>query len=126
MMHCPVICICILMSLLVLLGGLFLLAYAKKEGLGMFTKIASYLAILIAIGCFVCCIVCALMCGRCGGGKCGGDSCGKEMRHHGRMMEHKVHKKMIMQGADCGKENMHCCGDTTCCVMKKKAGKADE
>ena len=34
-----------LLALITLLGGLFLLAYSKKEGLGKFSKITSYVAI---------------------------------------------------------------------------------
>lgn len=96
-MHCPMICICILLALLVLLGGLFLLAYAKKEGLGMMTKIASYLAILVSIGCIVCCVACCFMCKpqHCKGGKCG---------PHGMRMEKEV---IIMKGDSIVKKE--CC-----------------
>lgn len=109
MMCCPILCISTLLALLVLLGGLFLLAYAKKEGLGMITKITSWLAILIAAGCLICCLICALMCakhggnmGGCHGGKCGPGTmkCDKEMmmKHHG--MGH---------GAQCCKGDKQAC-----------------
>ena len=44
-MGCSVFTISLALALLVLLAGLFLLAYSKKEGLGILTKIASYAAI---------------------------------------------------------------------------------
>ncbi|MFN5417117.1 MAG: hypothetical protein ACK5B9_08685, partial [Flavobacteriia bacterium] len=58
--------ICLAMALLVLLGGLFLLGYAKKEGLGRMTKIASYIAILFGTVVFVGGLICATMCHSCG------------------------------------------------------------
>jgi hypothetical protein len=65
-MMCPMFIICLAMALLVLLGGLFLLGYAKKEGLGRMTKIASYIAILFGTVVFVGGLICATMCHSCG------------------------------------------------------------
>ena len=69
-MLCPIIIIALSLALIVLLGGLFLLAYAKKESLGKMTKIASYVAILFGTVVFVGGIICATMCSTCHKGKC--------------------------------------------------------
>jgi hypothetical protein len=82
MTSCPVFIISLALSLLVLLGGLFLLAYAKKEGLGKMTKIASYVAVIFGTICFVGGLIGSLMCGSCHKGKCDKDGmkCTKEVR----------------------------------------------
>ena len=82
MMSCPVFIISLALSLLVLLGGLFLLAYAKKEGLGKMTKLASYVAVTFGTICFVGGLIGSLMCGSCHKGKCDKDGmkCTKEVR----------------------------------------------
>jgi len=41
------------LALIVLMGGLFLWAYSKKESLGKLTSIASYVAIVFGAGTFV-------------------------------------------------------------------------
>lgn len=118
MMCGPGCIIGLLLSLLVLLAGLFMLAYAKKEGLGRMTKIASYLAIVFATLVFVGGIICcAMMCGGCHSKKCDkeGMSCKREMK-----ME--CHKDMKMTGnIHCEKNaTEHCCkevkNDSACCA----------
>ncbi len=124
------------LSILVLLAGLFLLAYAKKEGLGKMTKFASYVAIVFGTVVFVGGLICSLSCGGCGGGHCekkvmihkemrGGhcDSEEMEMECHGSMggghcekREMECHKGM--EGGHCEKGEMKdCCkeGDKKCC-----------
>ena len=60
-----------LLSLLTLLGGLFLLGYAKKEGLSKFTKLASYLAISFSSIVFIVGLIGLLACpAKCGSGHC--------------------------------------------------------
>ena len=109
-MCCPFIIITLLMSLLVLLGGFFLLAYAKKEALGKMTKLASYVAIIFGTICFVGGIIASLMCGSCGRGKCErpGMECRKEIKI-------ECHKEM-MNGSYCEKN-----ATDNCC----KEGKGD-
>jgi hypothetical protein len=70
---CPIIIVALSLALIVLLGGLFLLAYAKKESLGKLTKIASYVAILFGTVVFVGGIIGACMCSSCHKGKCDKD-----------------------------------------------------
>ena len=70
---CPIIIIALSLALIVLIGGLFLLAYAKKENLGKMTKIASYVAILFGTVVFVGGLICATMCSACNKGKCNKD-----------------------------------------------------
>lgn len=102
---CPVLVIGLALALLVLLAGLFLLGYAKKEGWGMFSKIASYVAILFGTIVFVGGLICAMMCHNyCGDkGSCKGkSSCSKEMQK------------------DC-KTKSQCHGETKACSAEKKA-----
>ncbi len=116
MMHCPVIIISLSLSLLVLLAGLFLLAYAKKEGLGKMTKIASFAAITFGTLCFVGGLIAS--CGSCGEGKCekGGMKCTKEVRI-------ECHEGMSKGSAHCEKNaSEKCCkegmaGDAAHCEM---------
>jgi hypothetical protein len=61
------------LALIVLMGGLFLLAYSKKEALGKLTKIASYLAIVFGTAVFVGGLICAIMCATCHKSKCDKD-----------------------------------------------------
>lgn len=64
-----------LLALMTLIGGLFLLAYSKKEGLGKFSKIASYVAITFSSIVFLIGIVGMLTCpARCGSGHCSKNS----------------------------------------------------
>ena len=72
-MMCPIIIVALSLALIVLMGGLFLLAYAKKESLGKMTKIASYVAILFGTVVFVGGIIGACMCSTCHKGKCNKD-----------------------------------------------------
>ena len=133
MIGCSVYTISLALSLLVLLAGLFLLAYAKKEGLGKLTKISSYVAILFGGVVFVGGLTCALFFGTCPKGKgCKGGKCPippherMEMRHHKGMMMKGGHHGM-MKG-DCHKmEDKDCCSkdkkscETTKCDSEKKA-----
>ena len=107
-MHVPVFLISLSCALLVLLGGLFLLAYAKKEGLGKMTKLGAYVAIVFGTVVFVCGLVCATMCGSCHKGGCDkAGACPVKMEHHMKMM-------------DCHKP---CGGDMACPMQQKCDGK---
>ncbi len=125
MIGCSVFTISLALSLLVLLAGLFLLAYSKKEGLGKLTKISSYVAILFGGVVFVGGLTCALFFGNCPKGKgCKGGKCPippherMEMRHHkGMMMKGGCHK---MEGKDCCSKDKKSC-KTTKCDSEKKA-----
>lgn len=125
------------LALLVLLAGLFVLAYAKKEGLGWMTKISSYIAITFGIVVFVGGIVCATMCGSChksschgNSGKCSmemkkdcsGSSCSEAGMHHGGMKGDCSKKSgccsgmnhhEMSEGACCKKEGKECHMDGT-------------
>ena len=132
MIGCSVFTISLALSLLVLLAGLFLLAYAKKEGLGKLTKISSYVAILFGGVVFVGGLTCALFFGSCPKGKgCKSGKCPippherMEMRHHkGMMMEgHHGMKKggcHDMKAKDCCSTDKKSC-ETTKCETEKKA-----
>lgn len=128
-MYGIVFIISLLLSLLVILGGFFLLAYARKEGLGKLTKLASYVAIIFGTLCFVGGLVRTTMHGCC---EKEGMKCHKEIRmecHEGMDME--CHKGM--KGGHCEKDEMEgCCkgmkGDAdhceknateNCCKEKK-------
>ena len=69
-MICPMLIVALCLALIVLMGGLFLLAYSKKEGLGKLTKIASYVAIVFGTSVFVGGLICAIMCATCHKSKC--------------------------------------------------------
>ncbi len=86
------------LALIVLMGGLFLLAYSKKEGLGKLTKIASYVAIVFGTAVFVGGLICAIMCSTCNKGKCDKDKkgCSKDK------MECSKYK-------ECSKDKKECC-----------------
>ena len=86
------------LALIVLMGGLFLLAYSKKEGLGKLTKIASYVAIVFGTAVFVGGLICAIMCSTCNKGKCHKDKkgCSKDK------MECSKYK-------ECSKDKKECC-----------------
>jgi len=75
-MLCPMLIVALCLALIVLMGGLFLLAYSKKEGLGKLTKIASYVAIVFGTAVFVSGLICAIMCSTCNKGKCDKDKKG--------------------------------------------------
>lgn len=114
------------MALLVLLGGLFLLAYAKKEGLGMMTKIASYIAILVSTGMLICCIVCALMCGHCKGDDCSGGKCEKGGMKCEKEIIIKHGDGMMMHGGEHCKKDASCSKDSaSCCKHEEKEVKVE-
>ena len=70
-MLCPMLIVALSLALIVLMGGLFLLAYSKKEALGKLTTIASYVAIVFGAGAFVGGLICATLCTPCHKSKCG-------------------------------------------------------
>ena len=72
-MLCPMLIVALSLALIVLMGGLFLLAYSKKEALGKLTTIASYVAIVFGAGAFVGGLICATLCTPCQKSKCGND-----------------------------------------------------
>lgn len=107
-----IVSVCIIslsLALLVLLGGLFMLAYSKKEGLGMFSKIASYIAILFGSIAFVCGLACCTMfCGHCDDNKCEKRvEIHKEM-HGGHCESGAMECHGEMEGAHCEKGEMEC------------------
>jgi len=81
-MLCPMLIVALSLALIVLMGGLFLLAYSKKESLGKLTSIASYVAILFGAGAFVGGLICAIICTPCNKSKCGNDrmECSKDKK----------------------------------------------
>ena len=97
-MICPMLIVALCLALIVLMGGLFLLAYSKKEGLGKLTKIASYVAIVFGTAVFVGGLICAIMCSTCNKGKCDKDKkgCSKDK------MECSKYK-------ECSKDKKECC-----------------
>jgi hypothetical protein len=95
---CPFIIIALSLALIVLMGGLFLLAYAKKESLGKITKIASYVAILFGTVVFIGGIISASMCSACHKGKCGKD----------KMECHRGGMKGECSKGSCENEEMEC------------------
>ena len=81
-MLCPMLIVALSLALIVLMGGLFLLAYSKKEVLGKLTTIASYVAIVFGAGAFVGGLICATLCTPCQKSKCGNDrmECSKDKK----------------------------------------------
>ena len=81
-MLCPMLIVALSLALIVLMGGLFLLAYSKKEALGKLTTIASYVAIVFGAGTFVGGLICATLCTPCQKSKCGNDrmECSKDKK----------------------------------------------
>lgn len=65
-----VIIVTISLAFLVLIAGLFLLAYSKKEQLGFFTKLTSYIAIAFGLTLIVGSLICMLTCGNCHQNNC--------------------------------------------------------
>jgi hypothetical protein len=98
-MMCPMLIVALSLALIILMGGLFLLAYCKKEGLGKLTKITSYVAIVFGTAVFVGGIICAIMCSTCHNSKCYKDKkgCSKDK------MECSKYKK------ECSKDKKECC-----------------
>lgn len=127
------ICITLAFALLVLIAGLFLLAYSKKEGLGWMFKLASYFAIAFGTVVFVGGLIAVLMCSSCDSTKCGkkGGNCNMEMSkdcsgsscskvemggHHGMKGSSHCEKGAMdchhhkMKGSDkCEKGSKECC-----------------
>lgn len=95
-MICPMLIVALCLALIVLMGGLFLMAYSKKEGLGKLTKIASYVAIVFGTSVFVGGLICAIMCATCHKSKCDKDKKG------------------------CCKDKMECSKDEKCSNNKKE------
>ena len=108
-MICPMLIVALSLALIVLMGGLFLLAYSKKEGLGKLTKIASYVAIVFGTAVFVGGLICAIMCSACNNSKCHKDNkgCSKDK------MECSNDKK------GCSKDKMECSNDKKECSKDK-------
>jgi len=81
-MLCPMLIVALSLALIVLMGGLFLLAFSKKEALGKLTTIASYVAIVFGAGAFVGGLICAIICTPCNKSKCGNDrmECSKDKK----------------------------------------------
>jgi hypothetical protein len=122
-MGCSVFTISLALALLVLLAGLFLLAYSKKEGLGILTKIASYAAIAFGTIVFVGGLICALSFGSCHKKQgCKKDGhCKREMSMHCKKNDgkcadmgncSKTSEKCDMSA--CKNEAKGCCGEKSC------------
>ena len=115
-------------ALIVLMAGLFLLAYAKKEGLGRLTKFVSYVAIIFGTVAFLGGITRVAMNGSCHKGMCdknntecsmmsncdkGGDACPKK-GHCDKGMENCPMKSHCDKDGDasmmghCDKGNENC------------------
>lgn len=117
-----------LLALLTLLGGLFLLGYSKKEGLGKFTKLASYLAITFSTIVFVVGLIGLMACpSKCGSGHCSKNASvekcivmKKECKMNGKdckMDMEECHKNM---GSDC-KDSGSCKSDMKCSAEMMKS-----
>ncbi len=89
-----------LLALLTLLGGLFLLAYAKKEGLGKFTKLASYLAISFSTIVFIVGLIGLVACPA----TCGSGHCSKGMKQEKCI----IIKKECKSGEKCEMDSKEC------------------
>jgi len=121
-MGCSVFTISLALALLVLLAGLFLLAYSKKEGLGIITKIASYIAVTFGAVVFVGGLICAMTCGSCHKKQgCKKDSCSKEMRQECSKSDSKCSSASTCtkesgacaQTSSSKTETNGCCGEST-------------
>jgi hypothetical protein len=89
-----------LLALLTLLGGLFLLGYVKKEGLGKFTKLASYLAISFSTIVFIVGLVGLVACPA----TCGSGHCSKGMKQEKCI----IIKKECKSGEKCEMDSKEC------------------
>lgn len=115
-MGCSVFTISLALALLVLLAGLFLLAYSKKEGLGILTKIASFVAITFGTIVFVGGLICALSMGSCNKKEgCRKGRCSKEMRMH-----HQNSGAKCAGMSSCSKSDEKCAKPS--CDMKETKG----
>ena len=105
-MICPMLIVALSLALIVLMGGFFLLAYSKKEGLGNLTKIASYVAIVFGTAVFVGGLICAIMCATCHKSKCDKDKkgCCKD-----KMECSKDKKGCSKDQKECSKDQKECC-----------------
>lgn len=127
-MGCSIFTISLALALLVLLAGLFFLAYSKKEGLGILTKIASYVAVAFGGIVFVGGLICALTFGSCHkkDGRSKG-KCNKEVRMHCQKSDskcttmnscckkaEKCAKASCNKKEECKKESKGCCGMQVC------------
>jgi hypothetical protein len=112
------------LALLVLLGGLFMLAYSKKEGLGKISKIASYVAIVFGTFLFLSGIVCKATCGGC---------CAEKKCERKEIICHKEIKGECYKGANagqCEKVVKKCCqkmnAESACEKGDAKCSKSDK
>ena len=100
-------CICIATLLLSLTGGMFLLAKAKKDSLGIFYNVVAWFIIVLALGTIFCCGI------RCVAGRACGSGHNKEMMRKGgsckeeRMMQGCCCKKMCMKKMMCEEMEEH-------------------
>ena len=110
------------LALIVLMGGLFLLAYSKKEGLGKLTKITSYVAIVFGTAVFVGGLICAIMCSACNNSKCHKDNkgCSKDKMECSNDKKGCSKDKMECSNdkKECSKDNMECSKDKKECCEK--------
>jgi hypothetical protein len=110
------IAIILLLSLVVLIGGLFLLTHAKKENAGKFTRVAAYVSISFSSVIFVGGLFCAVMFHSCHG--CSSDY--EQGKHHGMKAAHHMgmqgHHGMKQGGHDgCGKSMKGNCKSSMTC-----------
>ncbi len=119
----------LLLSLFVLLAGLFMLNHAKKENSNKFTKIASYTTISFSSLVFVCGLICSFMFAMHHG------CCGDKNECHGRRGHADVHalhhggKAACAAKSDCGHQNSCCSSSASCekeasCHKSKKCERA--
>lgn len=97
-------------AMLVIPAGLFMLAYTRKEGLGKFSKIASYLTVFFGSAVFVGGIIGSILIGCCHDSKCGDNrgKCAIEYQmdyHHGGMKHHDG----MYYSNHCDKKAKSCC-----------------
>ena len=103
-------------AMLVITAGLFMLAYTRKEGLGKFSKIASYLTVFFGSAVFVGGIIGSILIGCCHDSKCGDKwgECRMERQmeyHHGGMNHHggMYHHEGMGNSDHCDKKAKSCC-----------------
>jgi hypothetical protein len=114
---CPIIIITLSLAILVLMGGLKFLHQVKTDGMGLFSKITSYVAILFGTIVLIGGIVGASMMG-CHGSKCGKGhgKCKMEMQRdcgsgHSCKSGHMEHHGMMNHGGKCEQGKEACCKD---------------
>jgi hypothetical protein len=108
-MFIPIFLICMSCALLALLGGLFLLVYAKKEACGKGVKIPAYVAIVFGALVFVGGFIAPMFSQACHHGKCNH----KQMMHNEAMMGHHG---PCNEGMACPMQKMndHCSASNRC------------